>query len=196
MIPFWQKWKEQQQRARFTTVTGQVNAIISSGAMDDNCRPKDYAKSLVKKYLIKHYKLSASELLPISRTSQNPTDPDEWPWYEWQDRLYNEYASWPRDTICYRFKSVEKRDKIRSMLISFGLNNFDKFKACKNLDLLMSQFGARRVNRCNNTFELLDLYKHESIPITPLIRACIQKGLFTRDFINDLYNVSKPSTYL
>lgn len=142
---------------------------------------RDIAKSLVN-YLVEYYHLDAPQLSPVSNTNQNPTDPNEWNWVVWHDRHYV-------ITAYGDFKKLNKT-QFREIVIEINreLGCGELFKPCKELPAI-EDIGKGRVHDCENFYALATLYDQQLKALTPLIQDCIRTGLFTRSFINKLYEM-------
>lgn len=185
--------ESKQGDARFNqaliTATGWVDSLIANVVMDDNLDEKAFAKSLVS-HLIRRYELPTSQLLPIIATSQNPTEPNEWKWAEWENRHYIQKVGSSESSqirYCLRTNEFQFHPIISALNSELGCS--ERFEICKILPFVEQKFSPGQVADCKNIHDLAKLHSYQLLPLTPLICECIQAGLFRRSFIDKLHSM-------
>ena len=191
---------EVQEKARFNqtlaTIIRKVDALISNAVEDVNRhthRPhhaQEFVKPLVG-YFVSYYQLPALQLSPISTTSQNPTDPNEWDWANWENRHYNlsQFDSTSGSSqICYSLKSDKEQYEI-NVALNGELGCGERFETCKTRPSVLGNFDADQIENCKNIFDLSKLHSNQLLPLTTFICECIQEGMLTRSLINMLHSM-------
>ena len=185
-----------QERGRFnqvsTTVTSGVDNpfldnTLLTGPKENDCHESYTPQGSVRPlddYSVRQTQQPAPQLMSVSATSPKPTNPDEWDWNHWQHEYY--IPSW-LGPDCYSPRSKQTFFQIVHEL-SDEFESRNLFKD-RNLTSATKQFGTDAVNGCKCFLDISQLYHDNVKPLTPFIRECIENGLFTRDFINRLYNL-------
>ncbi|WP_422447969.1 MULTISPECIES: hypothetical protein [unclassified Endozoicomonas] len=152
---------------------------IENAALELGCTPKQVVQPL-SDYLIKHYSLSAPQDSRISTASKNPDNPDNWRWDLWEKKLYTPKGYFVSDEI------------ERKISFAFDGELFGKkLQSCKDALPLMHVATPSSAYECKNGYAIVTKFCQNLKPITPLIRYCISKGMFSYEFINNLYKMSE-----
>ncbi|USE37168.1 hypothetical protein [Endozoicomonas sp. SCSIO W0465] len=180
--------QHQRLNKQLSTAISEVEAIISERAMRCNCPKQDFVR-LLTDYFVCYYQLPKPQLSTTSPTAQNPTAPDEWNWASWESKHYEQVPKSSKSSETgYAHKSREKKNQIIIELNS-ALGCDHRFKICKELSYVKNKIGEGILEGCNDMFELSNLLDQQLLSLTPLIHECIQAGLFTEEFINNLYSM-------
>ncbi|MGI2026129.1 hypothetical protein ACTL6P_16975 [Endozoicomonas acroporae] len=164
------------------TVNQNVVALVLKAAEENNCQADQIVSPLID-HLIKRFQLPEPNRLQVSTAARNPNKPDDWLWDRWQEKHYKPFWS---GKDCYYPKSQENVNKV--ILALHNQIRFDgTFTNCQNLPYVLDQFSLASVWECKDFLELSHLFSQTLKPLTPFIRQCIAAGLFTENFINELY---------
>ncbi|WP_257263704.1 hypothetical protein [Endozoicomonas sp. ONNA2] len=159
----------------------QAQAIVSDGDRLHGFNPTAIAKGLAE-YFINHYSLSLPQVGSISTGPKNPTVPDMDAWKAWEDK----HCLYRGDTCSFKSEKVKK-----NIYWVFEKHlTTEVLKGCRSV-LTAMKFYPSAVDSCTNAFNLTNLFYHGLKPMTPFITNCIQAGVFTEEFINDLLKVTK-----
>ncbi|WBA80498.1 hypothetical protein [Endozoicomonas sp. GU-1] len=165
-----------------TTVKQNVVTLVLQAAEQNKCQADQIVSPLID-HLIERFQLPGPNRLQASTAERNPNKPDDWRWDLWQEKHYR--PSWSGKD-CYCPLSQEKVNKV--ILALHDQIRFDKsFTNCQNIPYVLDQFSLGSVRECTNFLELSQLFSQSLKPLTPFIRQCIAAGLFTENFINELY---------
>ena len=173
------------EEARFnqavTTSIHGIDAFISSAVSEFNCEPAKIAKELAR-YLISRYSLSETQVPTISTAPKNPTDPNDWEWNRWEEKHYKHWGDY------YSFKSDDVQ---RNVHFAFGKHLIKRdLEKYKQIMLTMEIGMPSTVYDCDSGYDLAQVFYQGLKSITPFIQNCIQAGLLTKEFINELYYIS------
>lgn len=156
----------------FVIAAENINSIIAATP-----QPRELAQALVD-YLISEHNLSpqvSSANPAVQKLDQNLDN--QWDWDAWEKRYYAKDA---------RGKYCEKEDlKYLVIKINRELTNHKTLEDLKRQCDSVNTIGKGRVEKCQGFTEIADLYNRYSVPLTPLVRECVQHRLFSINFINN-----------
>ena len=145
-------------------------------------RPRELAQELVN-YMITKYNLPQPLFSSAVPNPGNPRNPDHWDWDDWERQHYttSRESFYGKSKLNYHEKHclVRKHYKIHDELGTTG----PLFERCKSAKAL-EPFGKGRIADCATYLQIAELHRHRLKSITPLIRECIELGLFSKDFID------------
>ncbi|MBO9496058.1 hypothetical protein J7438_18510 [Thalassotalea sp. G20_0] len=151
---------------------------IKGAALEFGCTPKQVAQQL-SDYLIKRYSLSAPQDSMISTAPKNPDNPDNWRWDLWEERLYTPKGYFVSDEIQTKI-SLAFLDALKG----------ENLQSCKDVLPLMEVATISTAYDCKDGYDIVRKFCNNLEPITPLIRHCIRKSMFSNEFINNLFEIS------
>ncbi|MGI2027197.1 hypothetical protein [Endozoicomonas acroporae] len=162
-----------------TKIIDTANDGIKYAALEFGCTPKQVAQQL-SDYLIEHYSLSAPQDSMISTVPKNPDNPDNWRWDLWEKKLYTHEG-------CFVSDKIERKISFAFEGELFG----EKLQSCKDMLPVMHIATPSSAYECKGGYDIVNKFCENLEPITPLIRYCIKEGMFSNEFINNLFDMSK-----
>lgn len=139
-------------------------------------QPRELAKALVN-HLIREHHLSLPQVSSAIQKPDNRLDPDQFDWDAWEKRHYTKNADG---------SYLEKEDfRLLQVAISRELSDQD-VKDLKEKCTSTHVYGRGRVMNCRGYLDIIGFYNNQRKPVTPLMRECIQHGLFSLDFIRNV----------
>ncbi|WP_257263386.1 hypothetical protein [Endozoicomonas sp. ONNA2] len=183
--------KEEGGEGRFnqvsTTVTSGIDNPVLKEPVENVCDepypPQDF-KPLVD-FSVSLNQSPATQVRPAIATSPKHTDPAGWDWDQWQ---HDHYKVTETGAGFYTQRSKEEFLQLKYKLL-YKLECEDLFDKCKKiLTSPVQQIGMTAFQNCECFLDLSEQYHNNEKPLTPFILECYEKGLFTREFMNELYN--------
>ena len=184
--------KEEGEEGRFnqvptTVISGIDNPVLKEpveNVCDEPYPPQDF-KPLVD-FSVSLNQSPATQVRPVIATSPKHTDPAGWNWEEWQ---FKHYMVAGTGAGFYTRRSKEKSLQLLHKLL-YKLESNGLFEKCKKrLTSPVQQIGMTAFRNCECFLDLSELYHNNEKALTPFILECYEKRLFTREFMNELYNI-------